>query len=530
MFYNMFYLNLKKTHIKGLLGLALLSLSIMPLKSHADEINVYQVTHNGCKYEIDTQYFANLRDSTFRATLIEFSLPTGSEFNLPSSVKYTDKYGKVRWAEVELFNESVVRDCDALVTATVNLKNSISASPSGFWDCNNLFMSNPNLKSVTFTDGYIPVKASYKFIYDCPALTEFKSLDGVVKDGVLYLAKNESNALLCYPPAKPDTYFSLNDYNKVEEGAFKGVSYLKGFTLDDYTDKDFHIDNGSLYDKDMTTLLAAVNTPDGILTIPASVTEIGVFATAAAHLKEFKTAEGSIFTAKDGIIYDIENKLIAYPMDKEDKVFTIKEGRIGQYAFYFPENLTTLIDLTESRIKSYAKYLKPSTTLLVKDYHVEEARHYHANTHSFTSFITDEEVNTGTYKSTLELLEGWSAGSVEFDVPENNRYPYKEARITINGNKLEATGLWPNTTYNIILKVKDSGGNEIKIPKSFQTSRVILEFLESTQTTVTLRVDIGDTKAPISIDSKENVKSGELKITGLCPSKKYYFTPYTIVR
>ena len=451
--------------------LFLLVLILPALKMQAKlEYTYYDVWLNGCKYKVTSCYNTTNRQTSVYATLVEFSLKEGSHFSLPTKVSYTDAWSKQKTASVEYYNESIIRDCDALVTAEVNLKDCYGSK--------NLFLSNPNLESIAFVGGYYPRSNAYTFVLDCPKLANL----GNFANGVMSKTESSKRTLLMYPPAKSDVTFDLSGYDAVNQGAFKGVSCLTEFTATDLTGKDFNIASGALYDKDLTTLIAAVNTPNGIFTLPASVKAIDVFSTAAANLKEFKTEEGSELVAKDGVLYSAAGELIGYPMAKTDNIFVVDEGSINQFAFYFPEKLSILIDLTNSG-KSYAKYLKSNTLLLVTDSNIDGAKNYHANSQTVSSFLTDEISNTGSYKAKLALPSGWKSVSVEF--PKNNYYIYADAKIAVKENSIEATGLYANSKYEFILTCKDDKDNVLNIPVNFET------------------------KEPIKIYNENNVKTGD---------------------
>lgn len=521
----------KMTRTKRWLGLVLTAACLIPIESQgAVETTYYETTLDGCKYKITSTYYSTTRETDVFATLYEFGLPSGTEFSLPGNVVYTDRYNSKRVAPVKFYKESVVRDCEAMVSAKVYLKDNLSSN-SNYSNCENLFLSDPNLESITFVSGYRPSLAAFNFIYDCPKLSELKAdsnCDGF-KDGVMYITKSNKKNIQIYPPAKTDKIFDLSDYTGAEEAAFKGISNLTGFSAGDYAEKDFSVRDNALYNQDGSVLIAAVNTPDGIFTVPASVTRLGIFSTAAATLKEFRAEDGSPFIAKDGVIYDSEGKLMAYPMAKEDNMFVVTEGDIDKYAFYFPENLSTLIDLTDTREKNYARFLKPGTTLLVKNSYVDETRNYHSNTHSFSSFFTDATANTGSYQCVISLPEGWSPISVRFtDVDEYPAERYNTAAIAIKDNKITATGLWPYSIYRFILVCKDSSGNVLEIPSDFETAGVKLTFVESTQKTIKIKVDAGDTKANLYVFDIDNVKSGELTKSDLIPDTKYQIIPYVV--
>lgn len=133
----------------------------------------------------------------------------------------------------------------------------------------------------------------------------------------------------------------------IGEGAFAACKKLVAFSIES-ANTHFSVSGGILYSKDGATIVAY---PAGLdltsFTISTSITAVRPSAFAGCFsLVEFKLASGhNGFIVENGVLYNKEmTTLIAYPAGKTESTFTVPStvNTIGSYAFFRNKELSTI--------------------------------------------------------------------------------------------------------------------------------------------------------------------------------------------
>ena len=135
----------------------------------------------------------------------------------------------------------------------------------------------------------------------------------------------------------------------------------------------FTAKDGVLYNKDMTVILDVApehEFPDGVLTIPATVTEIRTPIT-SSNVKSFAVEDGNpVFSTENGILTDLTHtQLLQFPNGSAESTCTISAPftEIGAYAFYkTPLQRITLSD-SITAIGEYAFAYSDLTAVFLPD-------------------------------------------------------------------------------------------------------------------------------------------------------------------
>lgn len=190
------------------------------------------------------------------------------------------------------------------------------------------------------------------------------------ENGVLY--NKDKTKLFHYPSAKTDEVFSIpegvitistlafsNALNLVEVkipstlteigssytnaeyclNQFLGCLNLEKFSVNDKSESYSVDENGVLYNKSKTTLIAyPIGSGMTSFTIPSTVTEIiqpDCYFGETENLEEILVEEGNTaFSSTDGVLYNADNtKLMAYPHKKQDTRYEILDTATGTYSF-----------------------------------------------------------------------------------------------------------------------------------------------------------------------------------------------------
>lgn len=462
------------------------------------EHELIDVTVDDLKYQVAYEHFTNFTEIT--VTLVDVLDTHGSEVTIPETIQFTRSNGFTYTELVKHAKKGVFSNDKKLETLTIN---------APLEDADGMCFNCPNLKEVrmycTYTGSgsvvFAPCTTPGKWFVLCDGLEKFTSLfnnpDASYKayNNVLYLG----DKIVAYPPAAAKTTYQIaNAAGSISDYAFANLQHLKEFTL--ASPSAFTIVNGAVCSNSEKRVIAVPNLESGKFVIPAAYT-VADGALTAPGLKEFALeSEMEYYDIINGAYVfkttTVEN-ILAYPRARETKMFTISQsiGQIADYAFYGAP-ISDIVVASPKASANWAACLKENTNVYLTGTanttdNLAEYKNLHDNTFALFD-VKNKEINTASYDFDFETPQGVNVKSVKV-IRMYQEPDAKPETCAVKGKHISVTDLVPDQSYSMYVTL-DINGEEYSLEETFKTEAVVIEEIESTQSTATVKVALGNFK------------------------------------